>query len=80
VISIAKTRIVGLILCEPFEKGGSTMRVFEAVTLWLDYHKSNSREKTLTRPAVSHRSDKKGSQGNMTPWEAIIMEEPTENE
>jgi hypothetical protein len=56
------------------------MRVFEAVTLWLDYHKSNSREKTLTRPAVSHRSDKKGSQGNMTPWEAIIMEEPTENE
>ncbi len=54
------------------------MRVFEAVTLRFDYHKSNSREKTLTRPA-SHRADKKASQGNRTPWEAN-MKEPSENE
>jgi hypothetical protein len=47
VISIAKTWMVGLILCEPFARGGSAMQVFEAVKIWLKYHKANSREKTL---------------------------------
>jgi hypothetical protein len=39
--------MVGLILCEPFSTGGSTMKVFDAVKIWLEYHNSNSREKTL---------------------------------
>jgi integrase/recombinase XerD len=39
--------MVGLILCESFSTGGSAMQVFEAVKIWLEYHKSNSREKTL---------------------------------
>jgi integrase/recombinase XerD len=38
--------MVALILFEPFARGGSTMQVFEAVKIWLEYHKSNSREKT----------------------------------
>jgi tRNA (Thr-GGU) A37 N-methylase len=44
---MAKARMVSLILCEPFTEGGSTMQVYEAVKLWLEYHKTNSREKTV---------------------------------
>jgi hypothetical protein len=39
--------MVGLILCEPFSKGGGAMQDFEALKIWLEYHKTNSREKTL---------------------------------
>ena len=54
--------MVGLILCEPFARGGSAVQVLEAVKIWLEYHKTNSREKTLRtyrtfdvpRPGVIH--------------------------
>jgi site-specific recombinase XerD len=38
------------------------MRVFEAVKIWLEYHKSNSREKTLTtyRTILSNFCDEFG--------------------
>jgi hypothetical protein len=39
--------MVSLILCEPFAGGESAMQVFEAVKIWLEYHKTNSREKIL---------------------------------
>jgi Phage integrase, N-terminal SAM-like domain len=39
--------MVSLVLREPFARGGSAMQAFEAVKIWLEYHKTNSREKTL---------------------------------
>jgi integrase/recombinase XerD len=39
--------MVSLFLCEPFPEGGIAMQVHEAVKIWLEYHKTNSREKTL---------------------------------
>jgi integrase/recombinase XerD len=47
VISTAKTRMVSLFLCAPFPEGGSAMQVFEAVKIWLEFHKTNSKEKIL---------------------------------
>jgi hypothetical protein len=39
--------MTGLTLCEPLGKGGSPMQVFVAVKIWLDYHKTNPRDKTV---------------------------------
>jgi Phage integrase, N-terminal SAM-like domain len=39
--------MVSFLLCELFTEGRSAMQVYEAVKIWLEYHKTNSKEKTL---------------------------------